>query len=133
MAEHFDLRWDDVQLLAGVRADQSQCTAVVRADFVGLSQVVNDLFARQVRRNAFGLSGLALMCRHGDGVGHRRRIVGTLAVAFIEQAALQRVLCLTRRAELLLTQVADKLFKLVDVAFLLLQLMIFGFDCLLRS
>ena len=88
MAKHFDLRRNDVELLAGFCADEPQCAAVVRADLVGLGQIVNDLFARKLGRNALGLSGLALMRRYRDGVCRFLSSVGTLTFAFIEQTAL---------------------------------------------
>lgn len=79
---------------------------------------MHDVFARQLGRNAWAVGFLTLMGRDSDGPG---RFNGSSRITFrlIEQTGLQALLLLAGRAKLLMTQIADKFFELIDILFLL--------------
>ena len=66
MADDLDLGRDDIELLGGLFADAFERLAIVGADLVGLGQVVDDLFAWQLRRQRWSAPTLAGMRLDGD-------------------------------------------------------------------
>lgn len=90
--QHPDLRRHDVELLGGFLAHHFQARAVVRADLVGLNQVMDYLFARQVRWQRAAMTactGVASNRRDGSAVF--LRLHRGVDFGLIEQAQLRTV------------------------------------------
>ena len=92
VTQHPDLRRDDVELLGGLLAHHGQTHAIVRAGFVGLSQVLHDILARQVRRQRSTVTACAGMASdRRDDSRVLVRLIRRIDFGFIEQAPLRAV------------------------------------------
>ena len=113
MANDLDLGRDDIELLGGLFADVFERLAIVGADLVGLGQVVDDFFARQLRRQRWSAPTLARMRLDGDfGRFGRLDLLG-----FVEQAQLICTGLLAGAGKGLALEGADDLFELTDARF----------------
>ena len=126
VAQHLDHGGNDFELLRGLSPDLLQAVAVVGADFLFFREVVEDLDARDLRRDR---SSSALTARVG---GDRDRLVGfdlfrvegiRCALRFVEEAELARVALLAAAAEALVLEQADVLFEERDAFGLLGKLL----------